>query len=591
MDVRKSVAGYDATSIAQAGEFIGTAVAKGGAAIGEAMGQSGAALGRGVSDLGKGITDVAKGVDQYRHNVNEWELASAQADKQTQLAQAETELENDKDYGTMQDRYSQRLQQINQDAVSKISDPQTQQRFQMWSAPRDAYWTGKVTGYAKKVEGDQRLADTATKLDQLKDSGLKNPDPIARTDAIETGNQLITSLEQGGFISAVKSQQWRKSWAVDYAKSSFEIMPPEERMKALDDTQNPHSLTHFLPEDDRVSMRERAKNQYIYNRQQTDSEGALNRYNTRNMATDDIAAITATGQGGDENVIRGRLERDYGPKSVAEWQNARLDASSIYQGTSDMYSLPDDQITARLDEYRPKPGADNFERRQTIFNAVQKKADEVRKQRASDPAASVSDDPAVKKATLVLDPKDEKTFAPLVDARLAAQERAGIPPEARSPITHQEALTLTAPLARVLPGQEKAVLTDLAQSFKDKFGPNADTAFQYALRARHVDNETALQGGRMMRRMGLGGQPDKPGAQATDRAAEVDSADRAVTGTFDDIGSGLPIPAPSEKPLRQPLPPSADVKALLANPRLSDRFDEKWGKGSARKLLDTYTKR
>ncbi len=52
-------------------------------------------------------------------------------------------------------------------------------------------------------------------------------------------------------------------------------------------------------------------------------------------------------------------------------------------------------------------------RRQAVYDAVVKKAEEVRKLRNDDPASSVAEDPAVRDISRTVDPKKPETFKPL----------------------------------------------------------------------------------------------------------------------------------------------------------------------------------
>lgn len=605
-------------TIARAGQTAGGAITRGGVALAQGEEAFGVGLSKGLQSLGEGTAKLGAGIANYRAAQDDMALARAKADKQVRLARLDESLENDQDHTTLEERYTSSVAQINQDIEDGLGNPSLTERYRIWSDPQDAYMAGRMRSRVRKIESDYQVADANEKLQQLRDTGLKSPDPLQRTDVIDTGNELIAGLQRAGHISPVRAQDLRRRWAVDYATASFEMMPPQDRIGALSDVNNKASLVHFLPEDTRRGLLQKAQREALADRQRAESQGALDRFTTRNLINDDVAQVAATGEGADERLLSARIMRDYGQESLARWQIARQDAGDIWTASHDLYSLSETEIDQRLLAIAPKPGDENFARREAVYTAVVKRADAIRKQRNDDPATSVSEDPAVKEAFKVVDQKDVATQQALFAARLAAQERAGVPEDARSPITKAEAMALTVPLRRMLPGQERAALTEMGEEFQRRFGEHADIAFQYALRVHRVDAATAQTATRVMKRLGLGQSAESEDARRVDADSEVAAAQRAtgapswLPGSAQDaavlaqrlnpltaavpvagdiannvFGSGTTRAGDPSKPL----PPQADIKALLANPKLADRFDKKWGAGSAKKLLDTYTVR
>jgi hypothetical protein len=356
------------------------------------------------------------------------------------------------------------------------------------------------------------------------------------------------------------------------------------------------SLVDFIPEDKRVNLLNRATAQVLQSERQADSEKALEDYSVRQSVKNDLASTLATGQG-DMSLDAERVRKVIGSKGVLEWQNAREDAHATWANTQDLSSMTEPQIAERLKVLEPTAGAPDYQRKQTILENVQTKVDEVRKARQVDPAGSVKDDPEVTKAAEIAakSPDDPNAFRLLTATRMAAQEKIGIPEDMRSPITRDEAIALTVPLRRMLPGQEREVLTDLGEEFKKRFGDEADTAFAYALRVHKVEGEVAKQAARVVKKLGLGEVPDRGDTRAVDTAAEISAASKAVTGvstvpTIDPM-TGVPMSAPSgayapEK--GSPTPPARAIEMLRADPSLGPAFDRKYGGGSSKRILDKY---
>lgn len=325
------------------------------------------------------------------------------------------------------------------------------------------------------------------------------------------------------------------------------------------------------------------------------SMDGVNRADMQSTVKDDLASMEQTGQG-NPSLSADKVSTALGPNAAADWQSARTRAKSYYDNTQDFYALPENEINARLETLKPKPGQEEFIAQQQVFAAAQKKADATRVARQEDPASSVSADPQVKLAAKGATLDDPAKLQPLITARLAAQERAGVPEDAQSPLTKAEALTLTVPLRRMLPGQERETLMTMGEQFKKLFGENADSAFAYALRIHKVDAATAQAAARVVKKLGLGEAPDEADTKATDRKGEQAAAEKATgtTSFYEGLhASGDQLnriiagtePMPQQEGANVPL---KAIRDLRSNPKLAADFDTKYGKGTSKKILDNY---
>jgi hypothetical protein len=387
------------------------------------------------------------------------------------------------------------------------------------------------------------------------------------------------------------------------------------------------SIFDVLSPEARMAIRQRAETALANKANRDDSEAKLDEYNLKGAISSDLTSMGQTGQGLDDPPSD-RIRTVLGADTFQRWQDARTDAHTFYTATHDFDALPESAIQSRLDLIAPAPGDPDYARKQAVWENATKRADQTLKLRRDDPAGSMSGDSGVRAALGQYDQNNPETFKPVAAARMAAQERAGIDEEYRSPITKDEALKMTEPLRTMLPGQERAVLTEVGQKFKQMFGDDADKAFAYALRAHKVDAQTAQIAARVMRKLQLGQAPTEGEAAAVDETRDINAADRAVRGltggdaadTFaGSMGSGIPArgigdvaPAPSGSaaetyagtlapalrvaPKPAPFGPNLpDVKPraidfLLKHPDTAAAFDREYAQpGLAKKIIEKYS--
>src|SRR5215510_1144257 len=216
---------------------------------------------------------------------------------------------------------------------------------------------------------------------------------------------------------------------------------------------------------------------------------------------------------------------------TAHWH--REDAHTIWVKTHGLSTLKDDELTARLTELKPAADAENHGRGQRIYDALANKVAALRQQRRDDPAASVSDDPMVQDAAAALDANDPAPWRALVQARLAAQDAAGIPQGEQSPITRDEALAQTEPLRRASPGEAREALATVTQRFDAMFGDHAERAFADALRWSAADASAASAAAPLLHKIGLRQPLTAEEARSLEQVQESDAADRARAGPVD----------------------------------------------------------
>lgn len=388
------------------------------------------------------------------------------------------------------------------------------------------------------------------------------------------------------------------------------------------------SMIDFVPEDRRVALLNTAETTVLRRHQEDQASLAKENYDLRGLLSSDITSTLKTGQGVPD-LDFDRIRTVLGAKAVQEWRDHSEDAHAFWVNTHDLGAMTPAQISTRLTSIAPTPGAPDFERRQKVYDEVSKRVDAVLKLRVEDPAMAVADVPTVRAAAAAVNPKDPATVKALVDARLAAQESAGIASPAPVPIAEarsyltplQQAATLdeAAPPKKGEPSRIVQAQREMITKLKQTYGEHADKVMIEVLRQTTGRNsEQAEAAGQVMSSLLTGQLPGSRPARQMQVAAETDAAAKAMEGgplstkhvgltemfgsalsagaSYMGEGSAMPeqvgssSPALPAKPERPKLPSHKDIQTLLGTPdadiaKRSAQFDKHYGPGSAEKIL------
>lgn len=292
-----------------------------------------------------------------------------------------------------------------------------------------------------------------------------------------------------------------------------------------------------------------------------------------------------------------------GPVKYREYvSNVRYAADyKSMQGMSDVEM--DQMIDYRAESIQP--GSPSYARDQANITRLRTGADKLKQERLNDPAGAVSRMAPVMEASSTFDKNKPETFGPVAAARLAAQDQLGIPYENQSPITKREAEAFMKPLMLALPGQKPKALEDIGVQLRSLFGDNADRAFLYGLRVMKVNADVATAAEGILKSLSEG-KPltDSERREALERtqAAQIEAALNAKappakldTWMFTDpagggfTGFGAPVDAPPDSAEgKRPTPSGAAIRDLRNNPSTASQFDQVYGPGAAKKLMEDY---
>jgi hypothetical protein len=304
---------------------------------------------------------------------------------------------------------------------------------------------------------------------------------------IKRADALIGIAQNAGYVTPEAARQRRLKWLNGYGTAWTAAQPLDQRAAALEmrlkgeDTGTP---IDFLPPSVLADLHRRTTVEAFEEKRRVASQAALEQQKVRNLVNKDLDSIAATGKGIPDLEAQ-TVERMLSPAEARAWEDRRVYKYAIWRHTHDLSTLPDSQIDARLTALARDAKKSDHDK--AIHAEVTRKVADIRDLRSNDPARSVYDDPSVVAARLAVDRDHPEAVQAVVEARLAAQARAGIPEEQRSAIMHSEALRLTEPLVRAQPDEEAEVRLQVLARFHATFGRHATAALARALRFRGID--------------------------------------------------------------------------------------------------------
>ncbi len=381
----------------------------------------------------------------------------------------------------------------------------------------------------------------------------------------------------------------------------------------------------MLAADDRLRLASGAQAEAARRWKAENAASDLKRYQTRTAINDDVEQIEQTGQASDINP--GAVVEVLGEDDAAKWLDRRDQAARIFKAKSEIDTLPDSKIAEYLDSIEPRPGTDDFARRQAVYEKAEAHAKKLQDLRLKDPAQSVAESDLVKQAEAQVDYEKPDTVQNLIGARLAVQEAVGIPAAMRQPVTRKEAYRIIAPMQKTFDlwdaelvaaaVQAKGSPTARRQAAKDAqaraegqirgiidevektYGPYAEQVLAFSIAESVRDKEIGNLAAVAMRKIAQRQPLSKGDLQALDAANETSLAAKAVQGELPKPKGSAP-PEAGQRPVpfrfptgRGPLPPGpkypfpdqADIEALIANPDQAGLFDSIFGPGASKQWM------
>lgn len=192
-----------------------------------------------------------------RERKNRMAMVKAKTAWQVAKIEADNAFEQDTDYETFGQRYSEMLDKAEQQAVGLIEDEQLKSVFQQEILVNRTIGMQQINAKAFQKEKEVGLADLDSVLTAARENALRGGSQFA----LETANEAIEAAVQNTYMGADDAQALRRKFGQDMAVGLIEVQPLKKQKEMLTAKQGHAEL---IPLDIRKKMLESVDKQLIH---------------------------------------------------------------------------------------------------------------------------------------------------------------------------------------------------------------------------------------------------------------------------------------------------------------------------------------
>lgn len=197
------------------------------------VGYDGAAVGRSLTGVGQDLQ--ASGQKAYDKQTR-FEYERAKSHLLIAGIEAENELNNDNDFATYEQRYTEKMNKARAEAGALVTDPMMAQMFDLDSEEMQARGTQGVLARKKVKEKDFGKATLIDQLTVNRNKAIEARDPETRMALIDASNGLIQGAYDRDYIGAEEAVKTRNEYPQQFARDWAGTQDAETLQKLLTST-------------------------------------------------------------------------------------------------------------------------------------------------------------------------------------------------------------------------------------------------------------------------------------------------------------------------------------------------------------------
>ena len=178
--------------------------------------------------IGQGIEEVLDARDQYQYD-------KAASDFSILKQKHDRDFDEDQDFGTMEDRWQEGMDDKFKGILEGISNPTARARFSAQHRPRIEAGRGVIRQRAMGIEKDFERNEVNARMNALKGIVLTgNPKDVQQS--VIDGENMVDSAVARGFYGFEEAGELKRIWKQDSAEAFISARDTGEQMQALLDS-------------------------------------------------------------------------------------------------------------------------------------------------------------------------------------------------------------------------------------------------------------------------------------------------------------------------------------------------------------------
>lgn len=215
---------------------------------------------RAMQGLGNAVANTANAIGEKQDRFN---YAEAQSDFLKKKLKIMSAFDNDNDYSTFSERFSQEISKARDESTGLIRNNEDRHAFSLETDNDIARSAETIRNLARSREVDHGIASLNQTIESNRNAALSAPDEETRQALLQATNDAIHGAFDRGYIDEKSLVSTRQKAVMDYAQAAIGMMKPEQRIATL---QSGSGMAQYLPPDTRKKILDASAAEVIGNR-------------------------------------------------------------------------------------------------------------------------------------------------------------------------------------------------------------------------------------------------------------------------------------------------------------------------------------